>query len=193
MTDVTGYTSTTASVQTVWLDERQYAIRHGVTPMAVSKWIRAGKLGPIGETFEKIGRHYRINPEKADVQLALNVRLSSKRTPLELESPQVPASPAKAGTDDDLKKHARSLQRAKTLDAEYAALLTKLDYEVKTGVYVLAEDVKRAASSRARAVRDAILNVPPRLAPILAAEANPEIVEQTLLTELETALEELAR
>jgi hypothetical protein len=53
-------------------------------------------------------------------------------------------------------------------------------------------EVERAAYNVGRAVRDAILNVPPRLSAILAGESDPFKAEKTLTEELKKALDELS-
>lgn len=83
--------------------------------------------------------------------------------------------------------------KARTIEAQYRAALTKLDYEDRTGSYVSLDEVRTAAFNLARTVRDAVLNVPDRVAPILAAETDPQKINAILARELRIALEELKR
>lgn len=70
--------------------------------------------------------------------------------------------------------------------------LLDLDEKVKTKQYVDAEEIKVVAFNRGRVVRDRIMNLPDRLAAILAAEINIDVVRETLAAELRIALEGLA-
>ena len=60
------------------------------------------------------------------------------------------------------------------------------------GGLVPVADVQKIAFATGRRVRDAILNIPNRLAPVLAAELDAGKVYDTLMFELRQALEDLA-
>ncbi|MGH8587769.1 MAG: hypothetical protein ACREXX_00070, partial [Gammaproteobacteria bacterium] len=60
------------------------------------------------------------------------------------------------------------------------------------GSLVDAEDVKRETFACVRAVRDAFLSLPDRLAPVLAAENEARRVHELLSTEIETVLQGLS-
>jgi hypothetical protein len=68
-----------------------------------------------------------------------------------------------------------------------------LELDQKTGRLVDAEQIKIAAFNKGRAVRDAILNIPDRISPILAAESDQITIGQIMTTELKQALEGLAK
>ena len=61
----------------------------------------------------------------------------------------------------------------------------------KTGEVVAVEDVKKQAFDMARGVRDAILAIPPRIAPILASESNQHTIQTLMIKEITSALEAL--
>ena len=71
------------------------------------------------------------------------------------------------------------------------AKLLEIKARVEAGKYIAVDEVKAAAFNRARVVRDALLNIPERLAAMLAAEADERRVHQILATEIRAALEEL--
>ena len=164
------------------MNAKQYAEHRGVSAVAVHKWITEGKLGPIGETVQKTGRLYLIDSERADILIGLNQKTTMQQAVLPLSGDD--------GTPSGTRKKT-GYNDARTLDAQYAALLKKLEFEVQSGIYVLASEVESAAFNLARTTRDAILNVPDRIAPILAAEVDPQKVAQLLTVELTQALEEL--
>lgn len=71
------------------------------------------------------------------------------------------------------------------------AKLLELKAKVEAGKYVDADEVKVAAFNRARVVRDSLLNIPDRVAAVLAAETDPQKVHALLAAEIRGALEEL--
>ena len=62
---------------------------------------------------------------------------------------------------------------------------------MEAGKYVDADDVKVAAFNKARVVRDSLLNIPERLAAVLAAEGDERRVHQIMVAEIRAACEEL--
>jgi hypothetical protein len=74
----------------------------------------------------------------------------------------------------------------------YQAELAKLDVDAKRGELVPAEAVKKEAFSLAKTVREALVNIPDRLANQLAAESDPATIHMALSHELMQALEGLA-
>lgn len=74
----------------------------------------------------------------------------------------------------------------------YKARLAELEYQEKSGQMVPVESVRKDAFETARTVRNAILNIPERLASLLAAESDAHAVHQTLVKELNLALQALA-
>lgn len=74
----------------------------------------------------------------------------------------------------------------------FRAKLVELEYEERMGTLVLKSATEAEAFRLARQVRDAILNVPSRLAGILAAEMDQRKVHDLLEAELRQALEGFA-
>lgn len=95
--------------------------------------------------------------------------------------------------DDDpglLKDPAIAKSQAKK--EEFRAKLVELEYEERVGTLVRKDEVEKEMFRIGRLVRDAVLNVPARLAGILAAETDQRKVHDQLETELRQALEALA-
>ena len=61
---------------------------------------------------------------------------------------------------------------------------------MEAGKYVDADEVKVAAFNKARIVRDGLLNIPDRLAALLAAESDEHKVHKLLASEIRAVLEE---
>lgn len=74
----------------------------------------------------------------------------------------------------------------------YKARAAQIDYEIQIGQLVEMAVIEREAFTLARAVRDAILNIPDRLIPLLAVVEGREAMHALLLKELQQALEGLA-
>jgi len=86
--------------------------------------------------------------------------------------------------DTDIKSEQLRLIKARARRAELEVLeLTK--------ILVPAKDVKDAAFETARRVRDALLNIPDRLAALLAAEQDRIRAHELLTKEIRSALERL--
>ena len=71
------------------------------------------------------------------------------------------------------------------------ARLLEIKARVEAGKYVDADEVNVAAFNRARVVRDSLLNIPDRLAGVIAAESDAQKVHALLATEIRQVLEEL--
>lgn len=76
---------------------------------------------------------------------------------------------------------------------EFRAKLVELEYEERVGTLVKKSEVEKEGFRVARLIRDGVLNVPARLAGILAAESDQHKVHDLLEKELRQALEVLAR
>ena len=74
----------------------------------------------------------------------------------------------------------------------YQAELAKLEVDAKRGELVSADAVKKEAFNLGKTVREALVNIPDRLANQLAAESDPATVHMALTQELVLALERLA-
>ena len=85
------------------------------------------------------------------------------------------------------------LNQSKRIKAAYEARLAKLSFEEKSGRLVDADGVRVEAFKTARTVRDAIMNIPERLAAQLAAEKDAHACFLMLTKELNEALEALAK
>ena len=154
-----------------------YARHRGVSHVAVLKALKAGRIAkePDGT----------IDPAKADALWNKNTspaqqRKASKQPAVErpLETPAVSNGPSYA--------QSRAIKEA------YNARLAKLEYEEKSGILVRTDTVKVSWFNVLRVLRDRTLNLPDRLAPILAAEMDPKQVREFLDTELRQILNDVA-
>lgn len=155
------------------LSYRAYAKHRGVSTEAVSKAVKTGRItaGPDGK----------IDPERADREWDANTDPS--RNPARVKESNNVADAAPAG----LPPYAQS----RAIREAYEARLSKLDFEVKSGKLVNADEVRVAAFNISRIARDKILNLPDRLAPRLAMRDMKE-VHEVLSKETRLICEEIA-
>jgi hypothetical protein len=78
--------------------------------------------------------------------------------------------------------------RARAEREHYSALLAKLEYEERAGKLIDTDDVKAQAFRTFREIRDRMLNIPDRVAAIIAAETEPAKIHEILSVEITTAL-----
>lgn len=86
-----------------------------------------------------------------------------------------------------------SFHIAKTLREAAEAQMARLKLAEMQGKVIQTDAVRAAWSRRVAGTRDALLQIPSRLAPVLAAEPSMERIALLLETELRQALHELSR
>lgn len=179
------------------LSMKQYSVHRGITHRAVAKAIEEGRI-----TAEKnVHGHYAIDPSRADAEWAANtgqgVEDDAVAAPdMEAEEFLDPTETAKADDDASMPgkepknpTYAQSRAKREAFNAKNAELV----YLERSGKLVDAEKVRSQAFRSARIVRDAIMNIPNRLAAELAAETDPSRCHAHLTAALNEALEELSR
>lgn len=167
------------------MSPKEYAKHAGVTPQRISQMIMAGKLDgawKLGPTGAKL-----IDPEKADAIRDFGRGLD--KNPATANKPQVFAAPTEGSASGN---KAPPMAESRAIREAYQARMAKLEYEEMTGKLVEAEKVKIKAFECARRVRDALLNIPDRVAAELANETSEHKIHGILTRELVQALEELA-
>ena len=156
----------------------------GGSPWAVKKALRDKRISK--------NEHGKIDPESADQQWDQNTNPAQVRDPAVLSQKATQrlqkrsVAPPSDGTGVPSYSQSRAVKEA------YQARIARLQYEEMTGQLVSLNEVKIEAFKRARMARDQILTVPDRVASILAAEEDPDTVQEILDVELRKALEVLA-
>ena len=103
-------------------------------------------------------------------------------------NPLVSVSPTRK---DSAELEIPSFNESRAKSEHFRAELARLDLEVKEDQLVEVARVQREAFSAARAVRDALSNIPDRVSNQIAAETDPVVIHQTLTMEIRKALETL--
>ena len=103
-------------------------------------------------------------------------------------NPLVSTSPTRKKSDE---LEIPSFNESRAKSEHFRAELARLDLETKEQQLVEVARVQREAFTAARAVRDALGNIPDRVSNQFAAESDPVVIHQTLTEEIRKALETL--
>lgn len=165
---------------------KEYAAHIGVTPAYVTRLKKQGRLvmreveGEQRVDFELTDRLVR---NTTDLGRAANGRNAGPG----VQSSRPVAPLAETGRVDALFRQAQAQERA------FAAKIEELKYRELSGQLIRADAVRAAWAKRLASTRDALLQIPHRMAPVLAAEADMDRVALLLEAELRQALAELSR
>jgi len=189
---------------------RAYARRRGVNHSAVQKAIRAGRLQRAISRDEK-GRVH-IDAAIADEEWVQNTDRALQRGAQQTDGPELAElpSPLSGPADSSVDRHdapprsprfthlpgdgapqaggAPSYSQSRAVREAYNAKTARVRYELLVGSVVRAEEVRDQAFGVFRTVRDALLNVPHRVAAEIAATTSPHVVIQILNREFTAAL-----
>ena len=170
------------------ITQAEWARRHGFSRQYVGRLVKRGVIQLING---------KVDPAAADVALEA---LRDPARPRRRKAPRRPEPDAVRAADLS-RDEALSLPQGGDLptlllrtriksEVERSRLL-EIKAKVEAGKFVDADEVKAAAFNRARVVRDSLLNIPDRLAAVIAAEADATTIHALLSTEIRQALEEL--
>jgi hypothetical protein len=153
---------------------RAYARHRGVSLRAVQKALQSGRISALEDG--------RLDAEVADDNWARN---TAPRPQLPSKPAKPPASPKSAhhhagaprreATDPPKLESGLEYSKARAVRESYLARLAKIDFEERTEKLVSRDEMQVAAFNRYRTFRDGMLNIPDRLAAVLAAETDPAL------------------
>jgi hypothetical protein len=153
---------------------RPYAKHRGVSHTAVQKAIKQGRI--------------RLSPDGKIDQEAADREWSRNSSPV-----NAPAKPtARAAPVSDRPGGGPTYAQSRAVRELYLARLAKIEFEERSGKLLSRDEVTTAAFTRARTMRDNLLNIPDRIAPMLAAESDPAVVHQILSDEIRQVLNDLS-
>ncbi|WP_099071026.1 hypothetical protein [Nostoc linckia] len=199
---------------TQWVTIKEFAQKVGVSIPMMTQAIQAGRLPNSVEVTKQGPRRnlYRIDLEVGLKEWHSNAdKRGGKRGPgldgtMQLgfqelladvqaaaPPPEEPIRTKKQRQADKEKKEslAATYAESKAIKESYLAEMARLDLEERSGKLVSADAVKVLAAKTGRMVRDAILNVPGKLAGQLAGMEDPHAIEFLLLEYLTKAMESL--
>lgn len=172
------------------LTQKEFAKLYGVSQPMVNKYIRQGKIPQ--NCIKKDGRYKKIIADCAAAALKKNLSPSRKKAQRKDAEHQATTDEMRETVENaGLNFDAPKAESERKKEA-YVAALKKLEYEQKSGKMVPAEDVKKEAFELARTVRDAIINVPDRIAATVAVMDNERGISELIANELRVALENLS-
>ncbi len=179
------------------ISQSEYARRRGVSRQYVSRLVKQGVIvldnGKIDPAKADAALEARRDPARAPRRKALKTGAQRVQKAPDQDAPvSVPVSrdtvmlPGSGGGDLP-----RMLLKTRIKSELEKGKLLEIKARVEAGKYVDADEVKVAAFNKARVVRDGLLNIPDRMASLLAAETNEHKVHELLAREIRAALEEL--
>lgn len=159
-----------------------YAKHRKVSPQAVFDAIEKGRL-EASVAKQQSGR-YLIDVDAADREWSANTNSGTGSLAHAKNKPEVELQ-------DDEDGVPMTYAEARAQHEKFKMRLAQLELEQREGKLVEADAVQRESFKAARQVRDALLNLPDRVAGVLAAETNQFKVHQMLTKEIRRALEDL--
>jgi hypothetical protein len=167
-----------------------FAKLEGVTQQAVSKQVSRGQRLRLS-----VGRDERGRPFIADLELAKKewAENSSRPTKRARAVPAAAAAAAPAALVVAVES-AEPSEPATLIEAQFAVAVQrarqlKMANDIRQGQLIDANQAAKDAFESARVLREAVLNLPSRLAPELAAETDANCIFTRLDAELRQALE----
>jgi len=155
------------------MSQRQYAAHRGTSHSTVQRAISSGRITQLPDG--------RIDSDLADQQWRNNT------------TPYAPASGRRTDDDEDGSGFSASqYTKARAVREHYQARLSKLEYEEKVGSLVSKAEVTAAAFNKFREFRDHLLNIPDRIAAMLAAETEAAKCYEILAVEIRKSLNDFA-
>lgn len=179
---------------------RAFARELGVTHQAVLKAIKSGRLKSAAT---RRGKLYEIDVELGKAEWTANTDARRQRENVRRKAYNGPgplydpagAKAAEAAAKSQAEPGGPTLTQARVLRETYLARLARLEFEEKNGGLVAVEAVRRERFQSGKAVRDAILSLPPQLAPELLGRTVQELTAQLTAAgvKFDFSLEELLR
>ena len=179
-----------ASTATAPVRPAELARRLGVSRQAVSDLVRRGILTPdangrIDEAAARAAILSSVHPTSKTVQAAQ----ASAPAPIAPVAAAPAVAPAAAPQPEAA---ATNYHVAKTMREAAEAHIARLKLAEMRGELIRTDAVRAVMSNIFATTREAVLQMPARLAPLLAAESAPAAVQNLLHAELHAALESLA-
>lgn len=181
---------------------REFARREGVSDTLVRRGIKEGRIKalPSGKLdADLVGSGWRQGANTANT--SANTTANSANT---ANRPRSKEARLKADDDETLEQAARrfmesdenaNLDYAEALRRKenYLGLLRQLEYDQKSGALVPIDEVKEVLFDEFRALRDAWLNWPTRIGPLMASDLGlePEPVIEALTNYVYKHLDEI--
>ncbi len=159
-----------SKVDSKLITQAEYSRHRGCSREAVRQAVESERITTFGP--EKL-----IDATLADAQWQRNTRARAS-------TKASPAAPVAADDHDDHAAGGGSYHDWRTRREAAEAQAAEMRLREQAGELVRADDVRHAHARRLAALRDALLQIPARLAPVLAAETDQRAVHDALQAEL---------
>lgn len=146
------------------MTQADFAKQQHVSRQYIHKLVKEGKI---------VLHEGKINPEQA--KLVVNV----------LERP--------SKNSEECINLSKELLKARVQNEKTKGQLLDIKLKQESEELVNADDIRKALFNKARTIRDTLLNIPDRIAPVLATIDNTHEIHEMLTAEITQALEELAQ
>jgi hypothetical protein len=172
------------SAQRKILSLSQYAAYREVTTATIRNYLKRKYLNSHAMWMQ--GGRYHIDPDEADKQLAENAVIES--APPDNPEERIESFTQPMGQQSKRQQY----ENARTATEVYKAKLAQLEYEEKSGELVRAADIRKKLYEVARDVRNGMMGIASRTAPVLVAMDDQHEIQTRLSEEIATALESLS-
>lgn len=162
----------------------QYAEDRKVEYTQLSKWAGQGRF--TSDALRKEGRRWMV----ADAQ-ELDRQVAAAKAPDRGGRGGAPAIDQALVQQQNQAAAIPSFAQSRAIREAYAARLTRLEYDQRSGRLVDKAELKMKLAKLHMAVRDSLRTIPDRVAPIVAAETDQAKIHAMLLKEIGQALEGL--
>jgi hypothetical protein len=174
---------------------------HCIVAAATMQWdmntdpVQAAKSGKVlGRVVSASGESVNAGSESDGVDLVAQASAGSASSagakPEDGVTPSAPPSAQAVPVPVDKDPHGYYEARARR--EQFQSKQAELDYLQALGELVSSSDMRRISARRYRAMRDKLLNIPDRLAAVLAAEREPAQVHAVLTADIKRVLNELS-
>ena len=158
------------------ITQSEYARRRGCTEGAVRRAVRDGRISLIDG---------RVDPVAADAQWARNTRVRAGSRSTDDANLQGSGPPSRGRADEDDDGYWASKARREKAEAN----LAELKLAEQMGELVRAADVRASLARSMAGLREALLQMPARVVPLLVADPSPAAMDALLRAEVTRALE----
>jgi hypothetical protein len=162
----------------------QYAEDRKVEYTQLSKWAGQGRF--TSDALRKEGRRWMV----ADAQ-ELDRQVAAAKAPDRGGRGGAPAIDQSLVQQQNQAAAIPSFAQSRAIREAYAARLTRLEYDQRSGRLVDKAELKMRLAKLHMAVRDSLRTIPDRVEPIVAAETDQAKIHAMLLKEIGQALEGL--
>lgn len=186
------------------LSIQDFARSRNKSRTAIYKAIREGRIREA--VHRNDGGKIVLDADLADLELSRNTEPAMIRDPEAIRAGieatrdptagplfrDQPPAQAQERRPNPEERSSKSLSSSRAALAAYEARLRKLDYEERIGRLVSTDMVKVELFRVNRMIRDALLAVPDRVAPVLAGETSEEKIRAHLSRELGAVLKSMS-